>query len=182
MVEFLAPVIQGFSQGAPDHHHLVFKAHPLEDGRIPLRRDIMRLASQNGIADRIHFISGGKLAPLLDQAKTAITVNSTAGQQVLWRGLPLKTLGDAVYTKPELTANPSIPDFYQHPIAPDREAYLLYRQFLLETSQVTGGFYSARGRRQLLRNVIDKMISGTDPYDINMKPADAMPQQLRVIG
>jgi capsular polysaccharide export protein len=53
--------------GAPAHHHLVFKAHPLEDGRIPLRADIRRAAQRRNIADRVHFVRGGKLAPLLDE-------------------------------------------------------------------------------------------------------------------
>jgi len=33
---FVDAVMQGFSKGAPKHHHLVFKAHPFEDGREPL--------------------------------------------------------------------------------------------------------------------------------------------------
>ena len=34
MPEFLEVVTKGFATGAPGHHHLVFKAHPLEDGRV----------------------------------------------------------------------------------------------------------------------------------------------------
>ena len=36
MTQFVETVIDGFAKGAPRHHHLVFKAHPLEDGRVPL--------------------------------------------------------------------------------------------------------------------------------------------------
>ena len=36
MTEFLSVVLEGFARGAPAHHHLVFKAHPLEDGRVAL--------------------------------------------------------------------------------------------------------------------------------------------------
>jgi capsular polysaccharide export protein len=43
--DFVETVIDGFAAGAPAHHHLVFKAHPLEDGRIPLRADIRRAAA-----------------------------------------------------------------------------------------------------------------------------------------
>ncbi|MEP5031825.1 MAG: hypothetical protein ABJR02_14250, partial [Marinomonas sp.] len=86
MSDFLELVIDGFAKGAPKHHHLVVKAHPLEDGRVPVRREIKRLAKARGVADRVHFVRGGKLAQLLNDARTAVTVNSTAGQQVLWRG------------------------------------------------------------------------------------------------
>ena len=44
VTDFLDVVIEGFATGAARHHHLVFKAHPLEDGRVPLRREIRRLA------------------------------------------------------------------------------------------------------------------------------------------
>ncbi|HAV07941.1 MAG TPA: capsule biosynthesis protein CapA, partial [Rhodobacteraceae bacterium] len=80
-------------EGAPKHHHLVFKAHPLEDGRAPLAQEIARLSAELGVAGRVHFLRGGKLAELLNQARSAVTVNSTAGQQVLWRGIPLKVFG-----------------------------------------------------------------------------------------
>ena len=56
-----------------------------------------------GARDRVHYVRGGKLARFLNAARSAITVNSTAGQQVLWRGIPLKIFGRAIYDKPELS-------------------------------------------------------------------------------
>ncbi len=44
MSEFMALCIEGFAKGAPQHHHLVFKAHPLEDGRAPVAEDVRRFA------------------------------------------------------------------------------------------------------------------------------------------
>ena len=106
---------------------------------------------------------------------------STAAQQVLFRGIPLKTFGDAVYAKPEFVSTQSLPDFFAQPSRPDRKAYQDYRRFLLETSQVAGGFYSARARRQLLRQVVDMMLAPEDPYDA-LKSGTATPrQQLRVV-
>ena len=96
-----------FRQGAPRHHHLVFKAHPLEDGRAPVRRDVRRLARAHGVADRVHYVRGGKLAQLLDDARSAVTVNSTAGQQVLWRGIPLKVFG--ARSMPNPNSSPTSP-------------------------------------------------------------------------
>ena len=181
MTDFLDVVIQGFAEGAPRHHHLVFKAHPLEDGRVPLRREIRRLARAAGVSDRVHYVRGGKLAQLLAEARTAVTVNSTAAQQVLFRGIPLKTFGDAVYAKPEFVSTQSLPDFFARPARPDRKAYRDYRRFLLETSQLAGGFYSAQARRQLLRQVVDMMLAAEDPYDA-LKSGTATPrQQLRVV-
>ncbi len=165
MTEFLRVVIDGFARGAPPHHHLVFKAHPLETGRTPLRRDIARLAREHGIAGRVHFVRGGKLARLLDAAQSAVTVNSTAGQQALWRALPLKTFGDAIYSKPEFVSDQPLAQFFAAPRRPDRDAYRAFRRFLLETSQVPGGYYAARARRQALRKLVDMMLCARDPYD-----------------
>ena len=181
MSDFLETVVEAFSQGAPQHHHLVVKAHPLEDGRVPIRRDLRRLARQYGIYDRVHFVRGGKLAQLLDEARSAVTVNSTAAQQVLWRGIPLKTFGDAVYAKPEFVSTKPLRDFFQLAERPDRKAYADYRRYLLETSQVAGGFYSASGRRQLLRQAVDMMLIPEDPYEALESGTAAPRQQLRVV-
>lgn len=162
---FLATTIRGFADGAPPHHHLVIKAHPLETGRKPLRRIARNLARENGVGARVHFLPGGKLAPLIDHARSAVTVNSTAAQQALWRGIPLKAFGRAVYSKPEFVSDQPLPAFFADPTPPDPAAYRAYRRFLLDTSQVTGGFYSARGRRQLIRQVVDMMHHHADPYD-----------------
>ncbi len=181
MEEFLALVIEGFAKGAPKHHHLVFKAHPLENGRSPTRKTIKRLATQHGVYDRVHYVRGGKLAQVLDHARTAVTVNSTAALQVLHRGIPIKVFGKAVYAKPEFVSDLAVDAFFAQPGRPDNRAFKDYRRYLLETSQVPGGFYSARGRRQLMRQVVDLMLDGHDPYDALRKGKAAPRQQLRVV-
>lgn len=181
MADFLELVIEGFANGAPQHHHLVIKAHPLEDGRAPVRRDVKRLARAHGVSDRVHFVRGGKLAQLLNDTRSAVTVNSTAGQQVLWRGIPLKVFGSAVYSQPEFVSDQPLPEFFATASRPDNRAYKDYRRYLLETSQVPGGFYAARGRRQLLRQVVDMMLSAEDPYDALEQGTAAPRQQLRVV-
>jgi capsular polysaccharide export protein len=181
MTEFLDLVISAFARGAPPHHHLVFKAHPLEDGRAPIAADIRRLARAQGLQDRVHFVRGGKLAQLLNDARSVVTVNSTAGQQALWRGLPLRAFGAAVYAKPEFVSSLPLDQFFAGAERPDTRAYRDYRHFLLETSQIAGGFYSSRGRRALLRQVVDMMLSPEDPYQALTSGKSAPRQQLRVV-
>ncbi|MDG1167784.1 MAG: capsule biosynthesis protein CapA, partial [Sulfitobacter sp.] len=181
MADFLEIVIEGFAKGAPQHHHLVVKAHPLEDGRRPVRRDLKRLARQYGVAKRVHYVRGGKLAQLLNDARSAVTVNSTAGQQVLWRGIPLKVFGRAVYDQPEFVSDQPLSEFFAGASRPDNKAYKDYRRYLLETSQIPGGFYSTRGRRQLLRQVVDMMLSPEDPYEALQSGTAAPRQQLRLV-
>ncbi len=182
MTEFLAVVMEGFARGAPAHHHIVFKAHPLEDGRAPLAREIKRLAKLHGVQGRVHFVRGGKLAALLNHARTAVTVNSTAAQQALWRGLPLKCFGAAVFAKPEFVSDLPLPEFFASPPRPDSRAYRDYRHFLLETSQVQGGFYSDTGRREVLRQIVDMMLQAADPYDALAMGRPAPRLHLRIVS
>jgi capsular polysaccharide export protein len=182
MAEFVERVVEGFAKGAPAHHHLVFKAHPLEDGRAPVADTMRRLAASHGVAHRVHFVRGGKLAALLNHARSAVTVNSTAAQQALWRGLPLKVFGAAVYAKPEFVSTQNLPEFFARPTRPDSKAYRDYRHYLLETSQIPGGFYSAKGRRELLRQVVDMMLQSEDPYDALTSGNAAPRQQLRLVN
>ena len=182
MQEFIKLVIEGFADGAPSHHHLVFKAHPLENGNAPMPRLIRQAAAERGIAGRVHYLRGGKLAQVLGDARSAVTVNSTAGQQALWRGIPLKSFGTAVYNKPEFVSDQPLRAFYAGPRRPDARAYRDYRQFLLETSQVPGGYYSRAGRRQLLRMVTDMMLSQLSPYEaLTHDTAHAQPD-IRIVG
>ena len=164
MGEFTAEVLEAFARAAPRHHHIVFKTHPLEDDRAALGRVILDQARALGVADRVHIVQGGKLAALLSQARAAITINSTAAQQALWRGLPVKALGRSVYAKPGLVSQQSLDDFLRHPEPPDLALYQDYRNYLLDTCQVPGGFYAARSRAHALRLVVDMMLDPDDPY------------------
>ncbi|MFK7745975.1 MAG: capsule biosynthesis protein [Roseobacter sp.] len=179
--QFIEQVITGFASGAPPHHHLVFKAHPLEDGRAPLRQDIERFAKQHGLEQRVHWVRGGKLAGLLNDAVSAVTVNSTAGQQVLWRGIPLRAFGTAVYAKPELVSDQSMSQFFANPQKPNQQSYTRFRDFLLSTSQLPGSFYASKGRRQVLRRIVDMMLKEASPYATPIVQSEADRQQLHVV-
>ena len=79
------------------------------------------------------------------------------------------------------TAPPPLAAFFANPDRPDTRAYRDYRHFLLETSQVVGGFYSARGRRALLRQVVDLMLAPEDPYQALTLGKAAPRQQLQLV-
>ena len=164
MISFIDEVVDGFARGAQAHHHLVFKAHPLDDGRVDMRKAVRQAALRSNMTDRVHFIPGGKLAGLLDDALSAVTINSTAGQQVLRRGIPLKILGNAVYCQPGFGSDQSLSNFFRRPDTPDLEGYRDYRRYLLETCQVQGGYYSTVGRRRLMRRIVDMMLDDLGPY------------------
>lgn len=162
--EFVDTVVAEFAKSAPRHHHLLFKAHPLEDGRAGNRAAIQSAAARHGISGRAHYLRGGKLAELLAFAKSVVTVNSTAAQQALWRGLPVKSLGRAVYQKPGIVSDQPLAEFFARPDPPDPQAYRVLRDYLLQTSQIPGGYYSERSRAHALRVVSDLILAPDDPY------------------
>ena len=165
MISVIRLTLQEFARAAKPSDHLVFKAHPLEDYFHPLAEYAMARAAQLGIRDRVHFIEGGKLAELLDQAQSVVTVNSTAAQQALWRNLPVKALGRAVYSKPTLVSDQALAAFFQEPKQPSSKDYDVFYRFMLETSQFRGGFYSVAGRAMLIRAVVPAMMDDTCPYE-----------------
>lgn len=165
LAEFIAETLEAFAKGAPHHHHLVFKAHPLEDGRARAAQIIREHAERLNIAHRVHYVHGGKLARLLASARAAVTVNSTSAQQALWRGLPVKATGTAIYSRPGITSGQSLADFFRRPEQPDPITYRIYREYLLETSQLPGGFYAKSSRANVLRLVVDLMLDTLGPYD-----------------
>ncbi len=177
MDSFMRECVESFAKYAPKHHHLVFKAHPLEDERKPLARVANDLAKEFNVQGRIHYIRGGKLAKILDFASSVVTINSTTAQQALWRGLPLKTMGESVYDKAEFTSNQDLGAFFANPKKPDLAAYRDYRQYLLTTSQVPGGFYSRISRQRLLLQIVDLVLNRQDTYKILTNTSEAAVQQ-----
>ncbi|MEO1611762.1 MAG: capsule biosynthesis protein CapA [Pseudomonadota bacterium] len=178
VAEFVDFCLSAFAAGGRPDHHIVFKTHPFEDGRERLEAHAKQRARELGLEDRVLFLQGGKLGALLDRARSAVTINSTAGQQALWRGLPLSVNGDAVYGKPEFTADQDLASFFAAPLAPDQGLYREFRQFLLLTSQLRGGFYSRRGRDVAIAAAVEKMIDPLDPYDrIFAASREAMAEQ-----
>ncbi|WP_299360027.1 capsule biosynthesis protein CapA [uncultured Paracoccus sp.] len=178
MRDFTDEVLRAFADAAPPHHHIVFKAHPLEDGRGKVRDAIAETAATLGVSDRVHVVHGGKLARLLAQARSVVTVNSTSAQQALWRGIPVRAMGRAVFDKPQLVSRQSLEEFLRHPDRPNTRAYRDYRDYLLETSQVPGGFYAARSRAHALRVAVDLMLAPDNPYSALASGRGAHRQQI----
>lgn len=165
MDQFIAKTIEGFAKGAAKDRHLVFKSHPLESEHAPTQQIIEDIGELHGVSGRLHYLQGGKLGKLMDAARSVITINSTAAQQALWRGLPVKALGDAVYAKPELVSALEIAEFFATLDPPDQAAYLDFRRYLLQTSQIPGGFYAAQNRKQAIEVVASMILEQQNPYE-----------------
>lgn len=163
--EFIELCIRSFSIAAKPDEHLVFKSHPLDSNAPYLRREIEVLAERYGLVGRCELIDGGKLAYLTEHARGVVSINSTACQVAIRRGIPTKVLGRAIYNHRSLAAAGSLEEFFSDPEAPDIDAYKLFHQFLLLTVQVNGSFYSREGIDLALDPLVEKMLAKIDPTD-----------------
>jgi capsular polysaccharide export protein len=178
---FVRDCLAAFAAGAAPDDLLVFKSHPFEDGRERLGSLIAREARRLGLAGRVVYLDGGNgLAEALEGACSVVTVNSTAAQQALCRGLPVAALGSAVYARPGLTSQQPLRAFFAAPEPPDRAAYARFRQFLLATSQIEGSFYSRAGIAALVEQLPAAMLAREDPYErvLNGAASPARPARL----
>lgn len=163
--EFIEMCIRAFSAAASPSERLVFKSHPLDSSTLNLKREIERIASRYDVDEQCELIDGGKLAYLTNNARGVVSINSTACQVSLRRGIPTKVLGRAIYNHRPLAAGGSLEEFFTNPETPDIEAYELFHRFLLLTVQINGSFYSDEGIRQAIKPLVAKMMAKQDPVD-----------------
>ncbi|MGB0903972.1 MAG: capsule biosynthesis protein CapA, partial [Mangrovicoccus sp.] len=171
--EFFETVIMAFAEGSTAKDRLIFKAHPLEDNFGEMRQSVASLARDYDLPpERVICLPGGRLAPLLDIATTAITVTSTAAMQALWRGLPLYCFGHTIYDKPGLTFEGNLQDFFTKAAPPDAQAFDILRRFLLAGCQLPGGFYTPKGRKQTIARLVPLMLRKRPIYDLDVAVTD----------
>ncbi|MBU0499544.1 MAG: capsular biosynthesis protein [Gammaproteobacteria bacterium] len=152
MAEVMAFVMESFSRFAPGTARLVIKNHPLDMGLENYPRIIANLEKRFGLSGRVDYLETGDLELLLRHAQGVVTVNSTVGNLSLGFGCPTITLSDPVYNLPGLTFQGNLGDFWQAREKPDAELFRRFRQTLIHTSQVNGGFYCPRGIELAVEN------------------------------
>jgi capsular polysaccharide export protein len=86
---------------------LVVKQHPLENGLRNWRALLAGVAERAGVSERVVFIEDDELPALAAGASGMVTINSTSGMVALERGVPVFTLGTAIYDVPGLTSGGS---------------------------------------------------------------------------
>jgi len=158
MLEFSRHIMQSFKANAPATDLLVFKNHPLDCGSRKMKRQVLQLAEENDISKRVVFIDAGKLPALLERAKGVITINSTAGISAISHGKKLMALGRAIYNFDGLTYQGKLDDFWQdRKYLPNIGMFHKFRHYLLDSRQVNGCYYSFKGRRILVNNLMSAL-------------------------
>ena len=160
---FLEEVVTSFAKHAPKEAFLVLKQHPLDYGIEQLQATFERLAEKLNIRGRAVYMRKTGIAGLMERTDCLVTINSTGGLQGVMNGIPVKCLGKAVYDVAGLTFQGALKDFWSCAEKPDSKMISAYRNFLLSTCQLNGGFHTPEARAILIPDMVDRMLALTTP-------------------
>lgn len=158
----LAQTLASFAAHAPLRFQIVVKAHPLDNGLVDWRGHAIDYARALGMADRLIFIESGDIDALVRGARGVVTVNSTTGTLALAAGVPVMTLGRAVYDMRGLTHQGTLADFWIDPQPPQADLYDAYCRVLADRCLLRGGFYAAEEHAPLARAAARRVLA-VDP-------------------
>lgn len=144
MTAMIEMVMKSFAGAAPADTALVIKNHPLDTGLIAYESLIARLEAEFALQGRVHYLETGHLPTLLEHASGVVTVNSTSGLSAMIHGRPTLALGKAIYDLPGLTDQGGLENFWRNGEPPDASLVRAFRNTVIHTTQVNGGFYEAR--------------------------------------
>ena len=158
-----AYAIESFAANAPADVHLLLKSHPLDPSFFNWSQFVRRIARRLQVEDRIHFVDGGDLDEMLEGARGLVCVNSTSATLALARGIPVCTIGEALYDMPGLTHQEHLDTFWANPTPPEPGIYQAFRRVLVERSLVRGGLASESAIQILIQSMLERLGIATDP-------------------
>lgn len=161
MTDVIEHVIDSFSLNAPFDARLLVKNHPLTPGLVNYRRITEALARKYDVAERVEFMESGHMPTLLSHIKGMVTVNSTAGASAILHNRPTITLADPIYSMPGMTHQGTLDDFWLEPELPDMKLFQRFRNTVIHTTQVNGGFYTRSGMDMAVANCLEVLMAKT---------------------
>ena len=168
MHEAIELVLASFAANAPAESLLVVKEHPLENGLIDWRHFVAESAARHAITDRLVYLEAGVIDDLVKRASGVVTVNSTTGTLALAIGVPVITLGNAIYDLQGLTFQGELRAFWTAPTPPDASMFDAFRRVLASRCLVRGGFFSDRG----LSLLTDGAVARIEAVEARRAPLD----------
>jgi capsular polysaccharide export protein len=148
-------VLESFAAHAPQNTHLLVKAHPMDSSFFSWKRFVHRQADRLALAGRVHFIDGGNLDSIVATSKGLVCVNSTSATLALGQGVPVCTIGDAIYDIRGLTHQEHLDSFWTSPTPPEPGVYEAFRRVLVDRCLVRGGLAS----ESAVTTLIDSMLA-----------------------
>jgi len=166
MTEVLHKVLGSFAQHAAGNARMVVKNHPLTPGIVNYHRITREVAAAYGIADRVDFLETGHMPTLLSHVAGVVTVNSTVGGSAMIHHRPTFALSNPIYAIEGLTQPGSLDDFWQSPQVPDPILFQRFRNTVIHTTQINGGFYTRCGIDMAVTNSLEMLLAKTSRIEL----------------
>jgi len=139
---FIESTLFSFARHAPTDSVLVIKHHPMDRGHTNYAAVIRACAQRLDIPGRVVYLHDAHLPTLLRHCSGLVTINSTAGLQALFHGVPVIALGRCFYAKEGITYQGSLDKFWRAARPPDRKRVAHLRNYVIHVSQVNSSFYA----------------------------------------
>ena len=152
-----AYTINSFAAHAPADAHLLLKAHPLDCSFFSWPRFVRQQARRHQLGGRLHFVDGGDLDEMVEDARGLVCVNSTSATLALEHGTPVCTLGEAIYNIAGLTHQQHLDSFWSRPTPPEPGVYAAFRRVLVDRCLVRGGLASESAVTTLVDNLAQRL-------------------------
>jgi capsular polysaccharide export protein len=146
-------VVLGSFGASETGRRLVVVGHPLDEGLIDWRRQVRA----SGLGERAVFLGGGVPDALLAGAAGVVTLNSTVGLTALRLGVPVKTLGAAIYDVAGLTHRGELAGFWHDPHPPDATLVAAFVRALAGATQVKGGYHTRAAQDHALPIFVERL-------------------------
>ena len=144
MHDFMSEVFRSFSNCAAKDAILVMKHHPMDRGYNHYGIGIKKLARENGIEDRVHYVFDADLADLFKITDACVTVNSTVGLIALKANVPTLALGKAMFADAGLSSDMRLDDFWQNYGEVDQGKLTGFDTHIIAETLIPGSFYGKR--------------------------------------
>jgi capsular polysaccharide export protein len=176
-----AYALESFAANAPPETHLLIKSHPLDSSFFNWPKFLRRIARRLAIEGRVHFIDGGDLEAITRRARGLVCVNSTSATLALAQGIPVCTIGEALYDTPGLTHQRHLDAFWSNPTPPEPGVYEAFRRVLVDRCLVRGGIASESAVQLLIQSILHRLgIEETGRAAISHQQENQAPPKFRV--
>jgi capsular polysaccharide export protein len=152
-------VMSSFAHYGPRNSRLLIKNHPLDPRLVNYHRVVRQLERRFDLTGRVHYLETGDLMTILHHARGVVTVNSTVGTLAQGLGCPVIALSNPIYDLPGLTFQGTLDEFWCNPVPPNAELFRRFRNTVIHSTQVNGGFYSAGGIKMAVQNSLRSLES-----------------------
>ncbi|WP_420994150.1 capsule biosynthesis protein [Cupriavidus sp. 30B13] len=148
---FIESTLFSFARHAPADCVLVIKHHPMDRGHTNYAAAIRACARRLDVSGRVVYLHDAHLPTLLQRCSGLVTINSTAGLQALFHGVPVIALGRCFYAKEGVSYQGCLDDFWRDARPADKKMVARLRNYVIHVSQVNSSFYAdgAPGRAEM---------------------------------